>query len=221
MKYIGLALYSEGRTDDYFMSPLLGRLCDHLCLREATEPVEFSEVVGLVDHPTHAQASRSDRILQAARSHQGAWRILFIHGDGESDPSSARRHQVDPGIDAIRQAFGQEGIAVGVVPVRETESWLLYDGDALRTVFGTTFDNDRLHLPGSARAVEAAADPKSILNRAFLETGPRGQRLRKGVSPYLGALGEQVDLDRLQDLSSFRVLVDELRLALQALRVIG
>ncbi|MDP4302986.1 DUF4276 family protein [Leptothrix discophora] len=221
MKYLGLALYSEGRTDDYFLRPLLLRLCADICLQEGQEPVDFGDVEALSHPPRLSDAPRHERILAAASGHRDAWQILFIHGDGEGDPDAAWRDRVQPGIEAVQTHFAAAGRAVGVVPVRETESWGLHDGQALRSVFGTTLSDARLQLPGSARAVEAAKDPKAILNRAFLQTGPNGQRQRKGVSPYLNALGEQVDLARLRELPSFSQLVDNLRAALRSMHVIA
>ncbi|MBN8488386.1 MAG: DUF4276 family protein [Burkholderiales bacterium] len=221
MKYLGLALYSEGRTDDYFLRPLLLRLCDHLCLTEGQEPVDVSDVVPLADAPDTAGAPRDARILAAAQRHRGAWQVLFVHGDGEADPGVARTDRVQPGIDAVHAVFGEDGFAVAVIPVRETEAWALHDSAALRTVLNTNLDDQQLGLPVGARAIEGAQDPKRILEGAFLATKPSGQRRRKGVAPLLASIGEQVDLARLGELPSFGRLKDELRMALRSLHVIA
>lgn len=221
MRYVGLALYAEGPRDYYFLRPLLLRLCTELCSLHGTEPVDFSEVEAL-DHPARdAEAPRSQRIVSAAELHRGSWQVLFIHSDGDNDSIAARHERVDPGIEAIRAAFAAEGRAVGVVPVRETESWTLQDGEALRTVFGTTLSDERMGLPRSVQAVEAAADPKAMLDQAFHATGPKGHRARSGTSPHLNALGEQVSLERLRQLPSFAALAHELEDTLRALRVIA
>lgn len=220
MKYLGLALYSEGRTDDYFLRPLLLRACADLCMREGTEPIDFSDVEAL-SHPIDlAHLSRPERIKAAAEEYRGAWQILFIHGDGENDVDAAWRDRVQPSIDAIQAQFNQQGVAVGVVPVRETESWMLFDGNALRSVFGTSLSDGQLQLPSGAQAIEATSNPKALLDRAFLETKPGGQRRRKGVAPHLNSLGEQVDLRRLRELPSFSRLVTDLREALRAMRAL-
>lgn len=76
MHYVGLALYAEGRTDYYFLRPLLLRLCKDVCLRCASQPVELSEEVISLNEPTRLQAaSRDERILGAAKLAQGAGRI--------------------------------------------------------------------------------------------------------------------------------------------------
>ena len=91
MHYLGLALYAEGRTDYYFLRPLLLRLCEDICLNEANQAVEFGEeVVGLNEPARLKDAPREQRIVGAAREAQGAWRILFIHTDGASNAERAR-----------------------------------------------------------------------------------------------------------------------------------
>ena len=112
------------------------------------------------------------------------------------------------------------GSGVAVIPVRETEAWALVDGDALRNIFGTTLTDGALGLPPSAGAVEAVSDPKDSLNRAFATTHPTGRRRKQGVSPLLNALGEQVSLPLLRQLTAFVSLEDELREALRQLRIL-
>ena len=215
MRYLGLALFAEGPTDYYFLRPLLQRLCEDICAREARASVEVSEVLGL-DDPDNERRSRAERIALSAEMAKGAWNILFIHTDGANDIRRARAQLIQPGIDLVRREMGEEVASVGVVPVRETEAWVIVDGDALRCAFGTELSDIELGLP-VIRDVEAVVDPKSVLQRAFNATNPSNRRLRQGISPYLNTLGEQVSLNSLRDLSSFRLLEDEICAALRGL----
>lgn len=221
MIYLGLALYAEGPTDDHFLQPLLHRLCDDLCLRGATQPVDIGGVVRLDDVAQAEGRPREARIVEAARQHQGAWQVLFVHTDGAGDVDQARRQRTQPALDALTREFAGAGCGVAVVPVRETEAWAICDGEALRQVLGTTLDDRSLGLPASARAAESVPDPKAALNGAFRSTNPAPKRLRRGVSPLLNALGESVSLERLRQLPSFLALEDELRVALHRLRVLS
>jgi hypothetical protein len=103
--------------------------------------------------------------------------------------------------------------------VRETEAWSLVDGDALRLVFGTNLDDERLGLPAIG-SVESIPDPKKTLTQAFAATNPPPSRRRKGASPMLSALGETVSLDRLRRLNGFQRLEGELEGALRQLNVL-
>ena len=220
MHYLGLALYAEGTTDYQFLTPLLPRLCDHLCATESLAPVDVGDVVAL-DHPSALhERPRDERIAAAAALHEGAWNIVFVHADGAGDPEKARAEAVQPALDALRARFPAAAPAIGVVPVRETEAWLLADGEALRSVFGVNLTDAQLRLPSPRHLVEALIDPKAVLQAAFMATGPTGQRRRKGTSPMLGALGDQVSLDCLAHLPSFRRLTEDLRAALLQMGVL-
>ena len=219
MQYLGLALYAEGPTDYYFLRPLLQRLCEDLCAREATDQVDVSEVKDL-NHPVEVRDEpREQRILAAAKRAEGAWRILFVHADGANDPARARGEQVAPSLELLRDTFRDKGVGVAVVPIRETEAWAIADGEAIRSAFGTRLSDDQLGLP-ARRAVEAVTDPKAILLAAFHATNPTGRRRKQGTSPYLNTLGEAVSLDQLSELTAFNRLVVELRAALQELRIL-
>lgn len=220
MRYLGLALYAEGSTDYHFLRPLLQRLCEELCANEALAPVEVSEVLAL-NHPAGTnEEAREQRVLAAAKEARGSWRILFVHADGASDPMRARDEQVEPSLGLLRDTFEGEGIGVAVVPVRESEAWAIADGDAIRSAFGTNLNDGQLGLP-PRRAVETAADPKAVLQAAFLATKPSGRRRKQGSSPYLNTLGEAVSLDQLRELGAFKRLIEELRGALKHLQILG
>jgi hypothetical protein len=220
MHYLGLALYAEGPTDYYFLCPLLQRLCEDICAREANQLVEVSAVLQL-DHPvTSNEASREIRVRDAAKFAGGAWRILFVHADGSGDPRRKREQLAQPALDLLRQEFAGQGLGVAVIPVRETEAWAMADGDALRLVFGTSLSDTDMGLPRTARALESDADPKATLDTAFSMSQPSGRRRRQGVSPLLNAVGEQASLQRLRELAAFSSMETELKQALQQLQIL-
>ena len=220
MDYLGLALYAEGPTDYNFLCPLLARLGEDVCTRDAEHAVEASEGLRLAHTPAADEASRVERIVRAAREARNAWRILFVHADGAGDPERKRKEQAQPAIDRLYQEHADARLGVAVIPVRETEAWAIVDGDALRSVFGTTLSDEALGLPSSAGVAEGAPDPKALLNTAFNATHPSGLRRRRGVSPMLNALGEQVSLPRLRGLAAFSLLEHELRQALRQLSIV-
>lgn len=216
MRYLGLALFAEGPTDYYFLRPLLQRLCEDICASEAQFPVEVSEVLALDDPKSEDRMPRAERIAQSAVMAKGAWSVLFIHTDGAGDPDKARAQLIQPGLERVHGLMEGKSVGVGVVPIRETEAWIISDGDSLRCAFGTELTDAQLGLP-PLRNIEGIADPKAYLDRAFTSTNPSSKRLRQGVSPYLNALGEQISLDLLRRVASFRALEGELRSALALL----
>lgn len=220
MHYLGLALYAEGAGDYQLLSPLLQRTAEDICIRRAIRPVDISEVIPIDHFPADASAPRAERVISAARQHRGAWKVVFVHGDGSGNAASARANLVTPALTAVATEFSACR-GVGVVPIRESEAWALCDGNAIRSVFNTTIDDRNLGLPGSAAAVEAEIDPKAKLRAAFLATNPAPQRRRRGVGAMLSVLGGAIDLDRLRQLQSFRTMEEDLDSALQALGILA
>ncbi len=159
MHYPGLALYAEGRTDYPFLCPLLLRLCESACA-QADQPVEIGGVLPLDDTQAMRDAPRAERIAQAAQDAAGAWNLLFVHADADGDAERALRERVTPGLGRVRDAARPRAEGVAVVPVQETEAWVLADGDALRAVFGSTLTDSALGLPAQLAAL---ANPEMTL----------------------------------------------------------
>jgi hypothetical protein len=218
MRYLSLALYAEGPTDDRFLSPLLQRLCIDICLSSPAS-VEVNEVFPLDTPPGEMKSTREDRIVEAAKKHQGGWNILFIHSDGANDPGSAARQQIEPALARLRETGLGNRRGVPVVPVRETESWLLADGDTLREIFGTRLSNSELGLPANPAWVESIGDPKRTIEEVFAKTGPTGKRARAGAKAWFHQIGERIDLDQLRQVRSFRALETDLKAGLSDLGI--
>lgn len=220
MRYLGMALYAEGPTDYYFLKPLVRRLCEELCARQSEERLEIGDVLELDDPADRRDESREDRITAAASAAQGAWHILFIHADGASQPDRAREDQISPAIRRLEMELGAGYGSVAVVPIRETEAWLLADGNALRQAFGTSRTNKDLGIPTTPREVERIADPKQVLNAACLAATTRGRGRRRAASAYFELIGELVSLEELLKVPAFKTFHDELCGTLQRLRFI-
>ena len=150
---------------------------------------------------------------------RGAWRILFVHADGESKPDRNRQCNVTPALDLLRTHMSGDGVGVGVVPVHEIESWILADGDALREVFSTSQSDRKLGVPAPA-SVEGEPDPKQVLKHCYDLARPGARSRRQTEVQYFQELGECVALDALRRLKSFRSLEAELRQALRELKII-
>lgn len=220
MDYLGLALFAEGQTDHRFLHPLLARLCEDLCVQHADRPIEVAPVLELHSPSGSDGTPREDRIALAATESAAAWRLLFVHTDGEGDPQAAYLQRVQPAVERVRSSLGPTYAVVGVVPVRETESWILADGDALRVAFGTTLQDQELGLPSPLHLAEGIRDPKAVLRRAHKETNPTRTRARTGAAVFLSIIGEQVSLPKLRHLPSFAKLETDLMDALRAMRLL-
>lgn len=218
MRFLGLALYAEGPTDERFLGPLLQRCCEEICTAYAEEPIEVSSVLCLSHDRSVNDLPREARILSCAHAARSAWTLLFVHADSDGDLTAALQERAQPAIDLLARDLN--GVGVAVVPVRQTEAWAICDGDALRGVFGTTQTDTAMRLPRSVRALEAERDPKKILDGIVDSLGPSRQRRGRPASPYYAALGQRVSMTRLRQLPAFQRFEADVQAALRVLRIL-
>ncbi len=219
MRYLGIALFAEGSTDDRFLNPLLARLCEDLCLRRGEGPIEVAPLVLLHAPSRFRNASHEVQVLESVRNMQCQIDILFLHTDGGGDAARAIEERIDPVRRIIQErltSFG--GRAIAVVPVRETEAWALADGDAIRTAFGSNRDDSSLGIPARIAEVESLPDPKRSLNDAWRAAWPNRRRRNQSATGCLDLLGQHARLDRLRLVPAFARLHDDLLGALRQLR---
>lgn len=208
MKYLVAACYRdvEGPTDWPFLEPVCRRLLEDL-LRQGRAPVSIQEPFLPLGH--------GDRDVETQRElaseHCNEYHIAFLHADGKGDPERAFRERIAPVADALPVNAGAR--IVGVVPVHETEAWMLCDGDALRQALGTRLDDRALGLPQAAGQLEGLEQPKERFKAACAAAyGGRRRRLRRAEPRE--DLGERVALEALRRLTAFRVFEARLRRAL-------
>jgi len=96
VRYLGLALFAEGSTDYQFLSPILRRATEEMCLKQAKTSVEIGEVLPLEAPSDYKNSDLVTKIVKAAKQAQGAFDILFIHTDGGSDPVPAYEQRIKP-----------------------------------------------------------------------------------------------------------------------------
>ena len=139
-------------------------------------------------------------VLELIEKNPHSFMIIFFHHD-----QGASRARVDhEWLAPLRHAWGDRAERlVMVVPVRETEAWLLADGSALRSALGVTWADRRMGLPDSPAGVEAVEDPKKALNDIV-------RQVSRSRNDHWEQLGELVSVQRLLGVPAFKAMWDEL-----------
>lgn len=202
-------LAPEGGSDSHFLRPLLRRCLEDACLRSHTE----IEIPDGIDLRQLAGYSRGPVALQGLLAKQpGQW-LLFVHADADGEAGLARRNHVDPIV--ARLASGTAGVPV--VPVRETEAWILADTRLLARVFGsTTRSLVDLGLPRTVADIERHASPKQLLSELHSRTTPRR---RRSDIPF-ERFGQSISLSALRSLPAFTQFEADLQSALHRLGIL-
>lgn len=166
MTQIHFLLICEGSSDEGLVRHL-----EKLCVECGA-----SEVSGVAPDLTALRSPpgrRVDEKVRAAIRLEPGANLIFVHRDSDSpDPT--------PRIEEISRAMSAHGVAhVPVVPVQETEAWLLLDERAIRIVAANPKGRIPLDLPKPSR-VEQLASPKERLQEALiLASELSGRRLKK------------------------------------------
>ena len=197
---IHFMLIGEGRSDEGLI-PHIERLIIALGADEVTGTApNFGVIPG---HHGHSVAEK----LRTAIQLEPAANLVIIHRDADSRDPEPRYQEVA----AAAEEYCQERQWVAVIPVQETEAWLLLDEAAIRLVAGKPNGRAPINLPLIGR-VEQVADPKEVLEQALVDaselSGRRVAKFRSSLPAKRKQLLEQLAiggvLERLPSWTRFR-----------------
>jgi hypothetical protein len=186
VRYLAAALLTEGASDQSFLLPVLQEQLEELGRKNGFE-------VGRIRTSGVRTVDRLALVDGAAAGLLADCNVLLVHHDKRECAK----------VDALRSRLQQTSKIVAVVPVRETEAWILAAMYALR-VPGL----DPACRPDPVKSVEMDPDPKATLKRAYTRGNP--------ISAF-DRVGEQIDLDVLQQLPAYRDFLQDLTIALKEL----
>lgn len=193
-RYLVCALICEGNSDLWFLPGLLKRGVEHLCQEGVGCAVEVEVVPVAADH------QRPGRIVDALAA-TDRFDVLLYHHDGA--PTVAAEAKIEEVRRTVLESRREP--MVPVVPLRETEAWLIADPGALALALGLAPPMLAGRLPKRPRDVEAVADPKALLNEitglGLRRTGR--EKLRDRRPGLFAELADRVDLDVLRQVPSF------------------
>ncbi len=129
--------------------------------------------------------------------------MLFIHRDAEKQPSQLRYDEI---MEAM-MAFPSQTY-IGVVPIKMSEAWLLFNEEAIRAASGNPNGRQKLDMPAKSRW-EHIPDPKDSLERVLLNaSGLSTHRRQKfSISDAKRRVTDYIDdFSPLRGLSSFDAL---------------
>ena len=162
---VHFVLVAEGTSDHALVQPLQ-RL---LVLAGADEASGVApDLASLPKPPGKTVAAQVDMALKL----EPTANAVFVHRDADLPTSDMRRAQVTA---AVAHVSPQD--VVPVIPVQETEAWLLTNEDSIREAAGHPTGRAELRLP-ALRRIEQTANPKERLESALIAaSGLSGRRL--------------------------------------------
>jgi hypothetical protein len=145
--------------------------------------------------------------------------LLFIHRDADRTDPLSKRAEIELAVNEVKKLQAIRVPSVPVIPIRETEAWLLIEEKAIRMAANNPNGKNDLKLP-TLKRIEKCADPKKELQRVLrtaTEWSP--QRLKRFDTE--AAMARVVD--HISDFALLRKLCafQDLESDLKALRARG
>ena len=213
MLQVHFILLGEGSSDRALVEPLR-----RLCVAEGAGEVtgfapDFGRIPGL-------QAKSLEAKLELVVQHEPGVNLIFIHRDADARDPEPRYLEIERRVGSIGD-LDTEPNWVAIVPVQETEAWLLLDEANLRMVAGRPRGRAPLDLPRPSQ-IEAIANPKEVLEETLVlaseTSGARRRRLRRDFPRLRRRLIERLAIEGpICELSAWQRLRRDLSQALQKL----
>ena len=210
---VTIGLLCEGATDERFLLSVIKRTFDEVAL-ECVSQLEVYDPE-LVD----GKGATFVAAVQQAATHaqeQGIM-VLCVHTDADSaDDRNAFEFKINPAFSAVVGPQYCEAL-VAVVPIRMTEAWMLADAELLREEIDPVGNAIDLSLPARP---ESEHDPKETITeliRLALASRSRRQRDQLRIGDLYQPIGQKLNLQKLERLSSYQRFKESVRAAYRKL----
>jgi Domain of unknown function (DUF4276) len=224
--YISVGLLVEGRTDVTFLQPIIEKTLSAIAY-DCSGQIDTSIVI--LERPKKpTPQSPAELILDVSKTgwEKFAINILCVHSDAD-DRTSATVFQtkIIPAQQALLNLSDEEAkeyctCLVAIVPIQESEAWMLVDKALLKEEIGTTKNDSEL---GINRAPETIASPKEVIENAIRIARQDVSARRRGdltISDLYAPIGQRLELDKLRTLSAYQAFEVEMREAFRHLNLL-
>ena len=205
MAQIFAGLFTEGSTDVRFLEPIIKKALDQIAF-ECSGQIDIELTDIKIDK---SGLGFTAQVLSASKKgiDEFGMTILCVQTDADNSLlTDTYRNKIFPAILELNKQSEDEycKILVAIIPIQETEAWMLADTDLLKREIGTnkTDVEFRLHRPP-----ETVANPKEVIADAIrIAREDLSQRRRRNLSiaDIYGIIGETIALESLENLSSFQ-----------------
>jgi hypothetical protein len=210
-----LSFIGEGTTDNRFLPNIAERMIEQLLLEQNVQAIiQWQTIV--------KRGQDSEEIILNAALQAKYCTTLIIHADADGiNPRDAYVHKLEPGLNKISECSDSivcKNISV-VIPITETEAWMLVDKELLKDEMNTSLSNNDLELTYLQKRIEKIANPKEKIENAIRlhhQHLPRKRR-RSAVSlPELyEPISQKIELKKLEILNTYITFKSNIIVALR------
>lgn len=208
----------EGITDHRFLIPIIEKILIELAY-ECHGQIDTK----LIEIPCNKE-SFVEMVLCACKKgfEEYAISIMIVQTDADDiTNNNAYKYKINPAVEAVNKYEGEIcRLFIPLVPIFETESWMLADKEILRKQIGTTKTDAQLGISGSP---ESLRNPKEKIEEAIRigqEDLPKKLKNKLKISHLYSILGQSIEVEKLESFKSYQLLKANLRECLRSLNLI-
>lgn len=207
--YIGYI--GEGNTDKEFLPQIIDKSFTAVAFDCHTD-ISIGEIIKL-DVP---KDSFVEMMVEASKkANEKSIMILCIHADADKKSlDKVMEHKFSPlyqKLEVLDEKTYCKNI-VAVIPITETESWMLADKKLFKERINAKDKTDKeLELE---KRPEDYRDPKAKIEKAITLAQQNKTKRRRhdlSISDLYGELGDSIEIEKLRELSSYREFEENVR----------
>lgn len=222
MAELFIGLIAEGTTDYRFLKPIIEKAFADIAF-QCKGQIDIGEVTEIKD--CDKGNSFSDYVLNASQKAQTLGiTILVVHTDADDTSAvNAYKNKIEPAKLLLEQQSPNTHCTnlVALVPIRETESWMLADKNALIKSIGNTQKSETdLKINGTP---ETFNDPKAKIEEAIrIGRAEMPKKLRNAldISGLYEYLGQKINPDNLKTFKSYKDFEENIKAVLIQLNLL-
>ena len=220
-KQIFIGLMGEGSTDNRFLKSIVKRTFEIIKF-ECFSDIDIYDVTEL---KTETRNTFIQEVLQASKKGVETFgmTILCVHTDADATNNvNTYQYKINP----AQIELGKQSDAdycknlVAIVPIQESESWMLADTILLKSEIGTDKTDNEL---GINKQPENISNPKEVIENAIriarIEQTKR-KRDSLTISDLYLPIGQSIDLEKLETLSSYQDFQENVREAFRKMNLL-
>ena len=205
MYQIFIGLFTEGSTDIRFLEPIIERTFLQIALKQSHLDIEITIQPITIDKKGKGFNEQVFEALKIGYNLYGI-SLLCVQTDADNRTlESSYKTKINRVIESLTVV---DDILcktiVPLVPIQETEAWMLSDKELLKIQIGTTKSDDELKIN---KHPESVANPKELIEEAIRIARSGLTKKRKHdlkIDELYTLIGQTLDISKLDSLYSFQ-----------------
>ena len=222
MAKIFAGLFTEGKTDIRFLQSIV---------QKTLEAVAFDDCSGKFDidlNPIEINKTGLgfiEQVLAASKKGQEDFCMMILCVQADADRKTLNdtyQYKINPCQVTLEKQPENEycKILVAIVPIQETEAWMLADKELLKEEIGTNKTDNELEIN---RFPETIANPKEVIEKAIQIARKNLTRKRRKdltIADLYSSIGQKIDLEKLESLPSYQNFKENVKKAFKNLNLL-